>query len=452
MISKFINREQELEILEKEWGRNNSFVIVYGRRRIGKTELIKNFITKKPHISYIFPEASKQTQLNEFKQVVAFALKDDLLTRIEINDWYLMFDYLSRIIPENYCIALDEFTFGIKSDRKILSDLQRIWDQKFKDKKIMLLLSGSLLGMVYEDMLSQSSPLYGRRTRDILLEEVNFYNSKEFIKIPAEEFVKFYLTLGGIPEYLLVASYYKRFDDFLKEEFLNKRGYFYREIYFILSQEFREIKTYFSILQAIAFGNTRPNEIANFIGKGTRGIYPYMENLIRRGMVRKEESITGKSNGLYLLKEGFIDFWFNFVYKHREQIEQNNDFLVGESELNTYFGKRFEQLAREFLVINKPYEFKRIGRFWYKDAEIDIVTLNEETKEIVFFEVKWKEIGVKEAGNILDKLNDKSKEVKWNNEERKERYGVIAKKIKDKEDLRNKGFLAYDLDDFKIPG
>ena len=103
------------------------------------------------------------------------------------------------------------------------------------------------------------------------------------------------------------------------------------------------------------------------------------------------------------------------------------------------------------MIINKPFKFQKIGRFRYKSTEIDIVALNEETKEIGFFEVKWGEIGIKEAGNILDKLKDKSGEVKWNNEERTEHYGVIAKRIKDKEDLRNKGFLVFDLDDFKIP-
>ena len=146
MISKFINREKELEILNNEWMKENSLVVLYGRRRIGKTELIKQFITNKPHISYIFPEGSKQTQLNEFKQLVASSLNDELLTRIEINDWYSMFEYLFRITPDNFVVALDEFTFGIKGDRKILSDLQRILDQKFKEKKVMLILSGSLRG------------------------------------------------------------------------------------------------------------------------------------------------------------------------------------------------------------------------------------------------------------------------------------------------------------------
>ncbi len=452
MISKFINREKEIEILEKEWIKGNSLIIIYGRRRIGKTELIKQFIKNKPHISYIFPEAAKQTQLNEFKQIVAFSLKDELLTNIEITDWYSMFDYLSRIIPDNYCLALDEFTFGIKSDRKILSDLQRIWDQKFKEKKITIILSGSLLGMVHEDILSHTSPLYGRRSRDMLLEELSFWDSKKFMDISTEEFVKFYLALGGVPEYLLAASDYKKFDDFIKEEFFNKKGYFYREIYFLLSQDFREIQTYFSILQAVAYGNTKPNEIGNFIGKNTREIYPYMENLIRLGMVRREETVIGKTSGLYFLKECFIDLWFNFVHKYRGQIEMNESFTVNKRELDAYFGKRFEQLAKELIIKKKPFEFQKIGGWWHKDKEIDVVALNNETKEIAFFEVKWGDIEIKAARNILNELKEKSKFVKWNDEKRREYYGIIAREIEDKESLIKGGFLVFDLDDFAASG
>ncbi len=250
----------------------------------------------------------------------------------------------------------------------------------------------------------------------------------------------------------MAASDYKKFDDFIKEEFFNKKGYFYREIYFLLSQDFREIQTYFSILQAVAYGNTKPNEIGNFIGKNTREIYPYMENLIRLGMVRREETVIGKTSGLYFLKECFIDLWFNFVHKYRGQIEMNESFTVNKRELDAYFGKRFEQLAKELIIKKKPFEFQKIGGWWHKDKEIDVVALNNETKEIAFFEVKWGDIEIKAARNILNELKEKSKFVKWNDEKRREYYGIIAREIEDKESLIKGGFLVFDLDDFAASG
>ena len=129
-------------------------------------------------------------------------------------------------------------------------------------------------------MLSHSSPLYGRRTKDILLAPLSFPHAIKFLKFNFEDSLKTYMSIGGIPEYLLVASRYNSFLEFVSKEFFEKDGYFYREPYFLLSREFKEIKTYFSILNAISYGNTTPTEIANFIGMKTREIYPYLELLI----------------------------------------------------------------------------------------------------------------------------------------------------------------------------
>lgn len=470
MIRQFINRKSELDLLDTEWSHNYSFVVIYGKRRVGKTELIRQFTKDKPSLIYIFPEASMQIQINEMKGAIASYFKDTVLPKIEISDWYVLFDYLAGLVRDKQCIVLDEFTYGIKSDRKILSDLQRIIDTKLKDKDVMIIVSGSLLGMVHEDILNDTSPLYGRRTRDLLIEDLGFSHAKKFWDIDFSEFVKFYMAIGGVPQYNLIASNYSRFGKFIEAEFLNKNGYFFREVYFIMSQELRDIKIYFSILQMIASGYTRPSEIANNVGKDTRELYPYFDNLIRLGYIRKETPVIGKGSGVYRLNDFLFDFWFNTVYRYREQIELQDTFKISESALNAYFGRKFEDVSKQFLIRKKPFEFTRISRQWGhisgvipgKNAyEIDLVALNDDTKEIGFFECKWQDLSYKQALGIIEDLKKKSAHVpvprEWNSSAgahvRRQYFGILAKKIRGKDKLNitigeKETICAFDLDDF----
>ncbi|MFH1127068.1 MAG: ATP-binding protein, partial [archaeon] len=459
MIRQFLDRQVELKLLNNEWSRKNSFVVVYGKRRVGKTELIKQFTKDKPALTYIFPEASKQIQINELKEAIASYFNDDVLRNVNIDDWYVLFEYLSRLIDGKICIVFDEFTYAIKSDRKIISDLQRIFDAKLKDKELMIILSGSLLGMIHEEILNETSPLYGRRTRDMLIEDLEVFYAKEFYDVDFEEFAKFYFAVGGVPQYHVIAQGYEDFDTFVESEFFNKNGYFYRELYFILSQDLRDIKVYFSILQTVAAGHTKPSDIANVIGKDTREIYPYLENLIRLKYIRKEVPVAGKGTGVYRMNDFLFDFWFNTVYKYREQIELLDDFKVSKEVLNAFFGGKFEEISKQFLIRKRPFAFTRLGRQWGKIVgaergeniyEIDIVALDEGTKEIGFFECKWQDMSYKRALSIIDEIKVKAGYVEWNGKERREFYGVFAKKIEGKEKaIKDENVFLFDLDDFE---
>ncbi|MHC1592380.1 MAG: ATP-binding protein, partial [Candidatus Helarchaeales archaeon] len=250
-----------------------------------------------------------------------------------------------------------------------------------------------------------------------------------------------------VPEYLLKASEYLSLVDFLENEFFNKQGYFFREPYFIISQEFREIKTYFSILNAISAGNVQPTRIANFAGLKARQIYPYLENLIRLGFIERQVPIFGNlKRGIYVIRDDIFDFWFNFVFKFQEEIERGT-FRLKEEFLERFLGKRFERFCLRELVPALFPEHARIGRWWYKDDEIDVVALNERENDIIFLECKWRNLDVKNARGIITSLQRKGTLVKWKNDSRKEKYGIIARKIKQKEHLRREGHVVFDLED-----
>ncbi len=429
MISRFIDRKEELSLLEDEWKKKNGrLILVYGRRRIGKTKLLTEFVSGKKGIFYIAEDTSPQIQINGLKEKIADSIGDSLLKTLEIKDWDQLFGYLARNSPpEQFYLLIDEFSYLVKSDKRILSVLQKYWDTFFAASNICILLTGSMLGLMSEMVLSYASPLYGRRSRDILLEGLSFRYSKEFFNMSLQEALELYMTIGGVPEYLLKASEYTNFKDFVEKEFFNKYGYFYREPYFIISQEFKELKTYFSILNAIAYGNTKPVDIANFTGLNAREIYPYLENLLRLGFIERQVSIIGNpKKGIYLIKDHVFDFWFNFVFKYREEIERGVFNLKNKNErISSFFGKKFEAFVLNEFIFNLLPAHQKIGKWWHKDEEIDIIALNEEKNEIVFIECKWSRLEGRETTKIFTDLKRKATLVKWHNAERKEYYGIV---------------------------
>lgn len=442
---RFINRGYELGLLEESWrSRGAKFIVVYGRRRVGKTRLILEFMEKKDGIFFIAEDTNKKTQINELKNKIAEFFNDEFLRRADLKEWRDLFDYLPKIMPKKkVCFVIDEFSYIIKNDSSIPSVLQKFWDTYLSNTEIFLLVSGSILGLISEKVLSSTSPLYGRRTKDLLVRPLTFKHSAEFLEMPFIEKIKTYMAIGGIPEYLLKAKIFKNSKEFFGHEFFKKDGYFYREPYFLLSQEFKEMKTYFTILNAIGYGNTKPTEIANFIGLDSREIYPYLENLIMLGFIKKVSPTLGKRKaGIYLINDVFFDFWFNFVHKNRENIEKD-EFKADEGALNTYFGKRFEILVRDEFA---PKMLKqKVGMWWHKDKEIDIVAPNEQTREILFGECKWQDrVNPKK---VVRELKEKARFVDWHTDERKERYVIFAKSFKEK--IKEPELTLFDLEDMK---
>ncbi|RLF60080.1 MAG: ATP-binding protein [Thermoplasmata archaeon] len=447
---RFINRDNELNLLTEEWNKEQAqFIVIYGRRRIGKTSLITEFTKNKKGVFYIAEDVNKKVQIHDFKEKIANYFQDDLLKNLEIMKWKDLFSYLEKIIPKNekMHITIDEFSYFIKNDPSLTSSLQKFWDMFLSKTNIMLIVSGSIFGLMSEKILSSSSPLYGRRSRDLLLKEMNFKNSSFFLDMAFEEKLKTYMTIGGVPEYLLKAKYYPDSKEFIEKEFINHDGYFFREPYFLLSQEFKEIKTYFTIINAIAYGNTKPSHISNFAGIRTREIYPYLENLIRLNFIKKITPIHNNRYGIYIIKDVFFDFWFNFVHKNRDKIERNQ-YKLSKKDLNTYLGKRFEIIVRDEFIA-KMIKADTIEKWWYKDKEIDIVTVDNKNKQINFLECKYKSLSYNLVLNIIKDLENKSSHVNLYNDERKEKFGVIAKKIDKKDELRKQGFLVYDFQDWK---
>ena len=438
---RFIDRKEELQVLESEWKKERAgFVVIYGRRRIGKTRLIAEFIKGKKGIFYTADNASPYTQMNELKLKFAEFLNDDVLKRISFDSWKVFWDYIGQHLPrhQKFFIALDEFPHLLRNSRDFAAAFQTFWDHYLSHSQVLLITSGSLLSIMLDEVLSARSPLYGRRTRDMLLQPLSVRYSAEFLKMPKEDKLITYMVIGGIPEYLLKAADYSDATRFLEMEFLSRYGYFYREPYFILSQEFKEMRTYFSILNAVAFGNTTPNQIANFVGIETRKVYPYLEKLVVTNFLIAETPITTKKRlKIYRIADPMMDFWFNFVYPNRDGIELGT-YKLNRNKLNAFLGHRFEHFVRENLRLILDEPFVKIGRWWHKGKiEIDIVAFTQE--RIFFVECKWQRTVGK---RVMSKLKRKADE--FDLKDRAASYVVIAKEFVDNpQSSRNE--LYYDL-------
>ncbi len=457
-MSIFIDREYEFEILKERYKSGRAeFLIIYGRRRIGKTELVEQFISKNNirGIRLMAREESKHYQLKRFKEKLSDFFKDDYLKKIEWRTWDSFFEYLfTKTYNRRVLIAIDEFPYLVKEDPSILSTLQDCWDEKLKKSKIFLILLGSSISMM-EKMMSFKSPLYGRRTGQIKLKPLRFMDLYSYIK-DIQKLIEFYSVFGGSPAYIMESNIHKSILWNIKNKILKVDSFIYRDVEFILREELDEPRYYFSILHAISLGNHKIGNICNETGLSKSIVSKYLSVLIDLHIVKREIPVTENyrsKKGLYFLEDNMFDFWFRFVYPYIDLIESRKIDTVVENkiapQLNAFIGKKFENIAKELIERLEKKNYTKIGKWWYKDKEIDILATDEQTKEMLALEVKWQDLKIKDVKNIMEDLHNKVEYVEWHNEKRKENLGILARKIdkKAKEWLLSKGYRAWDLKD-----
>ncbi|MCK5177073.1 MAG: ATP-binding protein [Candidatus Aenigmarchaeota archaeon] len=462
---KFINRSDELKFLNNKYREKNNLIIIYGRRRVGKTELIRQFIKDKKHIYFLADTRSGLDNLKQFQKIAGTHIQDNLFIKAHIEDWEELFFELSKKTREKLIIVIDEFPYLIEADKSIPSVFQKIWDLNLADKNIFLILSGSSISMMENHLLNYRAPLYGRRTGQLLLKTLKFRHLKDFLPTYSkEDLVHVFGVCDGIPLYIQQFSDKYSFYDNLFYTVFNSGQFLYQELEFILKQEFKEPARYFSILHSIANNKMKFGDIVIFTQMDKSVVSKYLDTLIMLHFVKKEYPVIQKKetrNANYIITDNYTKFWFRFIYPNKSAIEEKKqDFLSKQikKDFNAYLGYVFEDISKQLLWEKMPFDFVKIGRQWGKvpkskeTYEIDLVALNDDKKEIGFFECKWQDLTKNNALNILEKLKQKSKFVDWNLDNRKEHFGLIGKKIQDKEELKKQGFFAWDLDDFKFHG
>ena len=401
----FYGREKELKKLNSMYDSNKfEFAVFYGRRRVGKTTLIREFCKDKHAIYFVAREASGEVNLQNFSNDVFGVTDRNKMGNIYFHDWEKAFEYIGNISKEERMIlVIDEYPYLAENLTLISSVIQAHIDMKFKDGKLFLILCGSSMSFMENQVLGYKSPLYGRRTAQFRVKPFTYFQSLPFMEgYDDEDKAVFYGITGGIPEYLSKINNRLSLKENIIALYLNDSGALYEEPTNLLKQELRELATYNGIIDSIAAGASRLSEIASKNSMESNKCAKYLSSLISLGIVKKEIPITEKTSkkSIYLLKDQMFRFWYRFVFPNMSLIASGFGEEVYnakiESQLNSFMGLTFEEICKQYMYQNiksAPFFFGNIGRWWgnnpklKRQEEIDLMAFEDDN--VIFGECKW---------------------------------------------------------------
>jgi len=459
----FVDREEELRFLTERYRTPGpECLVLYGRRRVGKTALLARFLEDAGGIYFLASEEGDEGNIREFSHYAAQYLDDPHFGDVKYPDWQAVFSALVRhrsFPPDSGgkpVLVIDEFPYLISRNRAIPSIFQKIWDTVLSRESLMLVLCGSSVAAMETEVLGYKSPLYGRRTGQWQVEPLQYPYLSEFLPYEGEDLAMSWFILGGVPAYLKIFSPDRTLWENVAEQILRKGAYLYSEPELLLQYEFREAGNYMAILRAMAGGRTTLGSLCQETGLDRGMVSKYLSVLTRLRIVTDEVPVTAHSGYRrrhYRLSDPYLSFWFRFVYPGRAEIETGHGQAVAESireQFPLYCGEMFEVLCRELVragILFPGESFSRIGRWWQGEEEIDLVGLDESTGRALFVECKWTSLTPTKARGIMSDLQRKSRSVRWREDDRNERFCVIARHIDGKEELGDAGSCFLDLED-----
>ena len=402
-----LGRDKELKLMNDLYNKGGfQLLLLYGRRRIGKTTLITEFIKNKKSIFFSAEQDTKENNMNKFSKIVFDYFSVSNLENFKSFDNLLLY-IIEQIGNEKLVLVIDELPYFCKYYKSLLSSLQHIIDHKLKKTNIYLILCGSYMSFMENEVLGEKSPIFGRRTAQMKLKELDYLDASLFFKKKnAIEKSEIYGALGGTALYLSLYNNELSFKENINDLYLKSIGYLYEEAKILLKQEIEEPYTYNAIIEAIAHGYTKANEIATKIGEETSKCIKYINTLIGLGLIIKETPFDEKENNrktIYQISDLMFRFWYRYVFSNHSLIEQDGGKVVFEKIImptyNDYMGHVFEKICIQYLnranILGKlPFIFTKVGRWWGSDkktkkqVEIDIVA-SDGNKNYLFCECKW---------------------------------------------------------------
>ncbi len=445
---KFIARETELATLEREYERDGGFVVLYGRRRVGKTTLIKEFLKGKTAFYFLATKEIESQSMKRLAGVISRTTKNPLLARATFHDWLDLFGLIADYKPEEKkVLVIDEFPYLVKTNDAFPSIMQNAWDEILRGKNIMLILCGSLISMMKKYALSYESPIYGRRTAQIRLMPLSFTDVYSHQKMSFTDSVAQFSVAGGVPKYFDFFDGKRPLYEEIKETILSPNGFLYEEPQFLLENEVQSPNSYFSIIKSIADGNHKLGNIASVLGLDTSALTPYLTTLSELGFIEKQVPITEMNpeksrKGLYFISDNFIRFWFRYVYPYKGELELENPQIVLD-ELDKDFSEKFvaftyERVCQSILAHlcatgKITFTPSKIGSYWLNEygdqnTQIDVAAVDKQNKLLFLGECKYHQKPI-DADVYFDlrKKAEQSKELQKAFPNYKILYGVFSK-------------------------
>ncbi|MDR2976011.1 MAG: ATP-binding protein [Streptococcaceae bacterium] len=427
----FLGREKELQALEKMYSKKGfQMAVVYGRRRIGKTSILNEFIKDKNSIYLPAEEINDALNLEKFSKLLGEKLGIQKFPKVE--NWNDFFSIIEQKFSQDHLVlVIDEYPYAATANKSLNSILQHVIDYQFKETNIFLILCGSSMSFMENQVLGEKSPLFGRRTGQLKISPLDYYDAARFYPdVSSEDKIKYYAAVGGTPYYLSLINTELSFEENIQELYFEITGYLFNEGTLLMKQEFREAANYNAVLQAIASGAVTFNEIIQFTRLEANIVSKYLVTLQEMDYIERiipfgANPLKGKKSQ-YRINENFLAFWYRYVFSAQSEIERGNGeiFLsIALENLNEFIGPIFEEVTRQYLRrknIQKalPFTAKSFGRWWGKDKqgniqEIDIIAESIDNKSLIIGECKWRNaLNVKQAckklqerAAIFDKFN-----------------------------------------------
>jgi uncharacterized protein len=419
-MNKFIDREAELGQLEKQYGQQSaSLVVLYGRRRLGKTFLLRRFAADKPYCYFMADRAGEPDLRRSLARAMALALDEATLGAAEYGSWYDLFAAFDRFRPagKRFVLIFDEYQYLCQVQPAFSSFLQKWWDEHWCRAEVMLILCGSVTSMMYKETLSATAPLYGRSSAQILLKPIDFNHIAEFFPGKSgPQLVEFFTLTGGVPRYLDLVSAYPNFKAALTDLVLHPNGILHNEARQLLQEEIQTPNQCWSILHAIGSGANRISEIAGRTGQPANKLTRYLDLLKDLHLVRRETPVLEKNpakskKGIYVVADPFCRLWFGAIYPYIsffEFAETEPAYSRIQPLIARLVAERYEEVCRHW-VRGRAMDFNAVsvGRQWSSTYEIDVAAVNSEFHLTVVGECKWS--AHKLVLSTLRELEDKVK-------------------------------------------
>ena len=412
----FYCRDNELAKMEKRY-RGGSFecIVIYGRRRVGKTALINEFCENKKKIYFSALDTVPVENLRALSRAISECENENFFTAPEFRSFEDAFDRISQMAKEERIVfVIDEYPYLAKSDPSISSRLQHLIDHVWKDSQLYLILCGSSMSFMEYQVLGYESPLYGRRTAQFKIEALTYKETAVFNPdLSEEDNALIYGITGGVPHYINKLDVNTDLDEAILENVFDTSSYLYEEPGNLLKQELREPGVYNSIITAIAEGASKLNEISTKTRVETGPCTKYIKVLMDLGIIKRETPITEKTGkkSIYLIADNFFRFWYRFVPQNISAITSGRVEHIYErgikKHFSDYMGLVFEKMCRDYLLYyaeELPIDLRDIGQWWgtndrnKKQVQIDIVGTPIEGKEFIIGSCKYKNepVGIEE--------------------------------------------------------
>ena len=402
----FVGRERELATLEKLYGADKfEFVVMYGRRRVGKTAIINEFIKDKTAICFTGVETNEKQNLENLSKCI-LEHGTGVIADTSFSSFQAALEYVFQIaVNKRLILVIDEYPYVARASQSLASTLQLLIDRYKDTSKLFLILCGSSMSYMEDNVLAYKAPLYGRRTAQFKIQPFEFWEACKYVsRFSDEDKAMAYGIVGGTPQYLLQLNDNLSIEENIKNTHFNPASSIFEEPNNLLKQEVREPAIYNAIITAVATGASKISEISGKVGEETGVCAMYMKNLIALGIVKKElpygEDVTRKT--LYSIEDNMFRFWYRFVPENTSIISRGAADLVYqriEPQLSDYMGRVFEEICKQYLwrlLLNGKCKvnFTDIGRWWgtnpktRQQVEIDIMGAGD--KNTAFFaECKW---------------------------------------------------------------